>query len=105
MKDIGETIFIIRIKIYRVHVIDKVLRSFKMHESKKGFTPFSPSINQSKAQCPLTKDERDRIINVAYAYAVGSIMHAMIFTQSYVSYNLRTTSMYHMISAMIIGLI
>lgn len=76
-----------------------------MHESKKGFTPLSPSINQSKAQCPLTKDERAQIINVAYPSVVGSIMHAMIFTQSYVSYNLRATSMYHMISAMIIGLI
>ena len=63
MKDLGETTYILGIKIYRDRskriiglsqstYLDKVLERFGMEEAKKGFFPMSHGINLSKTQCP-----------------------------------------------------
>ena len=105
MKDLGEASYILGIRIYRDRsqrllglsqgtYIDKVLRRFNMHGSKKGFIPMSSGINLSKAQSPSTNEERERMRDIPYASAIGSIMYAMICTRPDVSYALSATSRY-----------
>jgi hypothetical protein len=63
MKDLGEATYILDIKIYRDRskmliglsqdaYIDKILNSFNMQDSKKGFLSMLHGINLSKNQCP-----------------------------------------------------
>ena len=54
----------------------------------------SHGVSLSKAQCPSTQDERDRMTKIPYASAIGSIMYAMICTRPDVSYALSATSRY-----------
>ncbi|WVZ58713.1 hypothetical protein U9M48_008953 [Paspalum notatum var. saurae] len=65
MKDLGEADYISGIKIYRDRskkliglsqsiYIDKMLKRFNMHDSKKGFLPLSPGTTLRKTQCPMT---------------------------------------------------
>lgn len=105
MKDLGEATHILGIKIYRDRsrrliglsqstYIDKVLNRFNMQDSKKGFLPMSHGISLCKNQCPSTQDERDRMSQIPYAEAIGSIMYAMLCTRPDVSYALSATSRY-----------
>jgi len=105
MKDLGEAAYILGIKIYRDRskrliglsqstYIDKVLKRFNMHDSKKGFLPMSPGTILSKTQCPSTTDEQKRMSEIPYASAIGSIMYAMICTRPDVSFALSVTSRY-----------
>ncbi|KAK8662903.1 hypothetical protein V6N13_024789 [Hibiscus sabdariffa] len=74
--------------------IDKVLKRFSMEESKKGFLPMRHGISLSKEMCPSTSQERERMSQVSYASAIGSIMYAMICTRLDLSYALSMTSRY-----------
>ena len=105
MKDLGEDVYILGIKIYRGRskrliglsqstYIDKVLNRFSMQDSKRGFLPMSHSVQLSKTQCPSTTDERSIMSRVPYASAIGSIMYAMLCTRPDVSYALSVTSRY-----------
>ena len=105
MKDLGEAAYILGIRIYRDRskrliglsqstYIDKVLKRFNMHDSKKGFLPMSPGTILSKIQCPSTTDEQKRMSEIPYASAIGSIMYAMICTRPDVSFALSVTSRY-----------
>jgi len=105
MKDLGEAAYILGIRIYRDRsqkllglsqstYIDKVLRRFNMHDSKKGFIPMQHGLCLSKTQSPSTKEERDRMNKIPYASAIGSIMYAMLCTRPDVSYALSATSRY-----------
>ena len=92
MKDLGEAAYILGIKIYRDRsrrllglsqstYIDKILKRFSMQESKKGFLPMSHGVSLSKAQCPSTLDERDRMSKISYASAIGSIIQCYVLDQ------------------------
>ena len=105
MKDVGEAIYILGIKIYRDRsrrllglsqstYIDKVLKRFNMSEAKKGFLPLSHGIRLSETQSPSTSDERSRMIRILYASAIGSIMYAMICTRPDVAFAISLTSRY-----------
>ncbi|WVZ88719.1 LOW QUALITY PROTEIN: hypothetical protein U9M48_035204 [Paspalum notatum var. saurae] len=105
MKDLGEAAYILGIKICRDRsrrliglsqstYIDKVLKRFNMHDSKKGFLPMSPGTILSKTQCPSTTDEQKRMSEIPYASAIGSIMYAMICTRPDVSFASSVTSRY-----------
>ncbi|KAK1686099.1 hypothetical protein QYE76_046947, partial [Lolium multiflorum] len=85
MKDLGEASYILGIKIYRDRsrrliglsqstYLDKILKKFRMDESKKGFLPMLPGKVLSKTQGPAT-EERERMCNIPYASAVGSIIY------------------------------
>ncbi|KAK8516623.1 hypothetical protein V6N12_049345 [Hibiscus sabdariffa] len=89
MKDLGEATYILGVKIYRDRsrrllglsqstYIDKVLKRFSMEESKRGFLPMRHGISLSKEMCPSTPQERERMNQIPYASAIGSIMYAMI---------------------------
>ena len=105
MKDLGEAVYILGIKIYRDRskrliglsqstYIDKVLNRFSMQDSKRGYLPMNHGAQLSKTQCPSTTDERSMMDKVPYASAIGSIMYAMLCTRPDVSYALSVTSRY-----------
>ncbi|KAJ9566323.1 hypothetical protein OSB04_002289 [Centaurea solstitialis] len=105
MKDLGEAAYILGIKIYRNRsrrliglsqstYIDKILKRFRMDESKKGFIPMQHGIVLSKAQCPESSQDKDRMKSIPYAFAIGSIMYAMLYTRPDVAYSVSVTSRY-----------
>ncbi|KAJ9538397.1 hypothetical protein OSB04_031130 [Centaurea solstitialis] len=105
MKDLGEAAYILGIKIYRNRsrriiglsqgtYIDKVLKRFRMDESKKGFIPMQHGIVLSKAQCPESSQDKDKMKSIPYASAIGSIMYAMLCTRPDVAYSVSVTSRY-----------
>jgi hypothetical protein len=105
MKDLGEAAYILGIKIYRDRsrrliglsqstYIDKILKRFKMQDSKRGFLPIPHGTFLSKSQSPSTKVELERMNGIPYASAIGSIMYAMLCTRPDVSYALSMTSRY-----------
>ncbi|KAK1691795.1 hypothetical protein QYE76_008492, partial [Lolium multiflorum] len=105
MKDLGEASYILGIKIYRDRsrrliglsqstYLDKILKKFRMDESKKGFLPMLPGKVLSKTQGPATAEERERMCNIPYASAVGSIMYAMLCTRPDIAHAVSLTSRY-----------
>ena len=92
MKDLGEAAYILGIKIYRDRsrrliglsqstYLDKVLKKFKMDQAKKGFLPVLQGVKLSQTQCPTTAEDREKMKDVPYASAIGSIMYAMLCTR------------------------
>ncbi|MBI0385603.1 hypothetical protein JBE27_57380, partial [Streptomyces albiflaviniger] len=92
MKDLGEAAYILGIKIYRDRsrrliglsqstYLDKVLKKFRMDESKKGFLPMLQGKKLSKTQSPVTAEDREKMSVIPYASAIGSIMYAMLCTR------------------------
>ncbi|XXG73025.1 hypothetical protein AAC387_Pa07g2007 [Persea americana] len=91
MKDLGEASHILGIKLLQdrkqrmlglsqaVH-IDAIIARFSMLDSKKGFLPFRHGITLYKDQRPKTPDEIEKMKEVPYALAVGSLMYAMLCT-------------------------
>ncbi|GJY04159.1 retrotransposon protein, putative, ty1-copia subclass [Tanacetum coccineum] len=86
MKDSGETIFILGIKIYRDRskrlielgqnaYMDKILKRYKMDNSKRGHIPIQERLDLNKTQGASTPKEVKRMQNVPYALAVGSIIN------------------------------
>ena len=72
MKDLGETSYILGIKIYRDRskrmlglsqswYIDLILKRFNMEASKKGYLSVSYGIRLSKKICLKTSEERKRM--------------------------------------------
>lgn len=105
MKDLGDAAYILGIRIYRDRsrkmlglsqstYIDKVLKRFSMQEAKRGNLPVTHGVKISKAQCPKSQDDEERMRKIPYASAIGSIMYAMICTRPDVSYALSMTSRY-----------
>ena len=103
MKDLGDTFYILGIKIYRdrskrmlglsqSRYIDLVLKRFSMDGSKRGYFPMSQGIHLSKRMSPKIPKERNRMSSIPYASAVGSIMYAMLCTRSDKAYALGIAS-------------
>ncbi|KAJ9544263.1 hypothetical protein OSB04_023970 [Centaurea solstitialis] len=105
MKDLGEAAYILGIKIYRNRCkrliglsqstyIDKILKKFRMDESKKEFIPMQHGIVLSKTQCPVSSQDQDKMKSIPYASAIGSIMYAMLCTRPDIAYSVSVTSRY-----------
>ncbi|KAJ9547185.1 hypothetical protein OSB04_019728 [Centaurea solstitialis] len=105
MKDLGEAAYILGIQIYRNRskrliglsqstYIDKILKKFRMDESKKGFIPMQHGIVLSKTQCPVSSQDQDKMKSVPYASAIESIIYAMLCTRPDVAYSVSVTSRY-----------
>ena len=54
---------------------DKILKEFKMDQSKKGFLPVLQGVKLSQTQCPTTAEDREKMEVIPYASAIGSIMY------------------------------
>nr|GEX08933.1 ribonuclease H-like domain-containing protein [Tanacetum cinerariifolium] len=86
MKDLGEVTFILGIKIYRdiskqliglsqSAYMDKILKIFRMDNSKCGYILTQERLDLNKTQCASVPEEVRRMHNVPYASTVGSIMY------------------------------
>ncbi|GKD36586.1 retrotransposon protein, putative, ty1-copia subclass [Tanacetum coccineum] len=103
MKDLGETTYILGIKIYRDRsrwliglcqsaYIEKTLKRFHMENSKRRSIPMQEKLRLSKSQGASTPAELKRIQNVPYASTVGSIMYAVRCTRPDVAFAQNITS-------------
>ncbi|GKA80241.1 retrotransposon protein, putative, ty1-copia subclass, partial [Tanacetum coccineum] len=92
MKDLGEASFILGIKIYRDRskrliglgqnaYMDKILKRYRMDNSKRDHIPMQERLDLNKTQGASTPKEVKRMQNVPYASAVGSIMYAVRCTR------------------------
>ncbi|GJY29152.1 retrotransposon protein, putative, ty1-copia subclass [Tanacetum coccineum] len=88
MKDLGEAAFILGIKIYRDRskrliglsknaYMDKILKRYRMDNSKRSNIPMQEILDLNKTQGASTPEEVKRMQNVPYASVVGSIMTAV----------------------------
>ena len=91
-KDLGEAAYILSIKIYRDRsrrlisfsmstYLDRILKQFKMKQSKKEFLPVLQGVKLSKTQSPTTAEDRERMKVIPYASSIGSIKYAMLCTR------------------------
>ena len=82
MKDLGDAAFILGIRIYRDRskrpielsqnvYIDKILKRFKMHDSKKGIVPMAVTAIVSKNPGPTSQEDKDCMSRVPYVSAIG----------------------------------
>ena len=89
MKDLGEISFILGIKVCRDGsrrmlglsqkiYIEKVLKRFRMENSKKRLIPFRHGIHLSKNMCPNTLKEIECMSKIPYTSAIKSLMYAML---------------------------
>ncbi|GJR43388.1 retrotransposon protein, putative, ty1-copia subclass [Tanacetum coccineum] len=103
MKDLREASFILGIKIYRNRskrlirlfqnaYMDKILKRYKMDNSKRGHIPMQERLDLNKSQGAQTPKEVNRMKNVPYASAVGSIIYAVRCTRPDVAFAQNMTS-------------
>nr|GEU33153.1 zinc finger, CCHC-type [Tanacetum cinerariifolium] len=92
MKDLGEAAYILGIKIYRDRskrliglcqsaYIKKILKRYYMKNSKRGTIPMQKKLKLSKSQGASTPAEKQRMQNVPYALAIGSIIYAVRYAE------------------------
>ncbi|GJR99659.1 retrotransposon protein, putative, ty1-copia subclass [Tanacetum coccineum] len=97
MKDLGEAAFILGINIYRDRskrliglgqnaYMDKILKRYKMNNSKRGHIPMQERLDLNKTQGASTLEEVKRMQNIPYASAVGSIIYAVRCTRPDVAF-------------------
>ncbi|GJV05883.1 retrotransposon protein, putative, ty1-copia subclass [Tanacetum coccineum] len=88
MKYLGEAAYILGIKIYRDRsklliglnqsaYIEKILKRFYMENSKRGMIPMQEKVKLSNSQGASTPAEKQRMQNIPYASAIGSIMYVV----------------------------
>ncbi|GKC93474.1 retrotransposon protein, putative, ty1-copia subclass [Tanacetum coccineum] len=103
IKDLGEAAYILGIKIYRDRskrliglcqsaFIEKILKRFNMENSKRGTIPMQEKLKFSKSQGASTPAEIQRMQNIPYASAVGSIMYVVRCTRPDVAFAQNITS-------------
>jgi hypothetical protein len=92
MKDMGEAAYVLGIKIYRDRsrrllalsqstYLDKVLKRFRMENSKKGPLPVMKGVSLGVTQCMATEFKKSVMSDIPYASAIGSIMYAVLSTR------------------------
>ncbi|GJS84546.1 retrotransposon protein, putative, ty1-copia subclass [Tanacetum coccineum] len=97
MKDLGDAAYILGIKIYRDRskrliglnqsaYIKKILKRFYMENSKRGMIPMQEKLKLSKSQGASTPAEKQRMQNIPYASAIGSIMYDVRCTRPNVAF-------------------
>ncbi|GKB78066.1 retrotransposon protein, putative, ty1-copia subclass [Tanacetum coccineum] len=103
MKDLGDAAYILVIKIYRDRskwliglcqsaYIEKILKRYYMENSKRGMIPMQEKLKLSKSQGASTPAEKQRMQNIPYASAIGSIMCAVRCTCPNVAFAQNITS-------------
>ncbi|GJU41167.1 retrotransposon protein, putative, ty1-copia subclass [Tanacetum coccineum] len=102
-QSLGEAAFILGIKIYKDRskrlirlsqnaYMDKILKRYKMDNSKRGHIPMQERLDLNKTQGASTPKEVKRMQNVPYASVVGSIMYAVRCTRPDVTFAQNITS-------------
>jgi hypothetical protein len=97
MKDMGEADYILGVKIFRDRskkllgllqqtYIKKILECFQMNDCKPIDNPIAKGEKLCLEMCPKTQDEIKKMARVPYANAIGSLMYAVMCTQSDICY-------------------
>ena len=105
MKDLGEAVYILGMKIYRDRskrllrlsqstYIDTMLKWFSMKNFKKGYLSIGHRLSLSKRDCLITPQEREHTSRILYTLIIGSIIYVIIYTRSNVAYSLGVVSRY-----------
>jgi len=105
MKDMGEARYVLGVEIVRNRpkkllgmcqeaYIKRVLERFRMHHSKPVDTPVENGLTLSLDQCPKTDQEKEKMKDVPYANAVGSLMYAMLCTRPDICFAVGLVSRY-----------
>jgi len=92
MKDLGETTYILGIKIYRDRskrllglsqsmYIDTIRKRYNMDKSKRGYLPIGNGVTLTRKDCPKTTEERERMNSVSYSSVVGVMIYTMTCTR------------------------
>ncbi|GJS20522.1 retrotransposon protein, putative, ty1-copia subclass [Tanacetum coccineum] len=103
MKDLGDAAYILGIKIYRDRskrliglcqsdYIEKILKRYYIENSKRRTIPMQEKLKLSKSQGASTPSEKQRMQNVPYALAIGSIMYVVRCTRPDVTFAQNITS-------------
>ena len=103
MKDMGEASYVLGVKITRDRskrllalsqetYVRKVLERFNMTNCKGIDTPVEKNINLSKEMSPKNSDEKEKMKNIPYSNAVGSLMYAMMCTRPDICYGVGLVS-------------
>ncbi|GJS41150.1 retrotransposon protein, putative, ty1-copia subclass [Tanacetum coccineum] len=103
LKNLGKLHFILESIFYRDRskrliglcqnaYMDKILKRYKMDNSKRGHIPMQERLDLNKSQGAQTPNEVNRMKNVPYASAVGSIMYAVRCTRPDVAFAQNMTS-------------
>nr|GEW40153.1 hypothetical protein [Tanacetum cinerariifolium] len=103
IKDLGKAAYILGIKIYQDRskrliglcqsaYIEKILKRFYLENSKRGTIPMQEKLKLSKSQGASTPAELQRMQNILYAFAVGSIMYVVGCTRPDVAFAENITS-------------
>ena len=61
--------------------LDKILKEFKMDQSKKKFFPVLQGVKLSKTQSPTMAEDRKRMKVIPYATVIGSIKYVVLCTR------------------------
>ncbi|GJY04052.1 retrotransposon protein, putative, ty1-copia subclass [Tanacetum coccineum] len=97
MKDLGEAIYILGIKMLRdrskrlialsqIVYLEKILKKFRMDSSKKGYTPMMEKPDYRRSQGAKTPNEVQRMWRVPYPSTIGSIIYAVRCTRPNVAF-------------------
>ncbi|GKG40091.1 hypothetical protein Tco_0466868, partial [Tanacetum coccineum] len=65
---------------------DKILKRYRMDNSKRGYIPMQERLDLNKKQGASTPEEVKHMQNLPYALAVGSIMYAVRCTRPDVAF-------------------
>ncbi|GJR34289.1 retrotransposon protein, putative, ty1-copia subclass [Tanacetum coccineum] len=103
MKDLGDAAYILGIKIYRDRserlislcqsaYIENILKRYYMENSKRGTIPMQEKLKLCKSKGAFTPTEKQRMQNVPYESAIGSIMYVVRCTRPDVAFAQNITS-------------
>ena len=92
MKDMGEASYVIGIKIHRDRFqgilglsqetyINKVLERFRMKNCSPSVSLIVKGDRFNLGQCPKNDLESEQMKNIPYAFTVGSLMYAQVYTR------------------------
>ena len=92
MKDMGDASYVIGIKIHRDRhqgtlglsqeaYINKILERFRMKDCSPSVAPIMKGDKFNLNRCPKNDLEREKIKDIPYASAVGSLMYAQVCTR------------------------
>ena len=83
-----------KLTLSQADYIEKVLQHFSMEKAKAINTPLPGHLKLTKEMCPKTQEEEDKMSNVPYASAVGSLMYAMLCTRPDIAHAVGVVSRY-----------
>ncbi|KAL0431935.1 UNVERIFIED_CONTAM: Retrovirus-related Pol polyprotein from transposon TNT 1-94 [Sesamum radiatum] len=102
MKDLGNVKKILGMTIERdqknstifLNQIKSVLEKFSMTNSKPVSVPLVAHFQLCRDQCPKTDSEKEKMKNIPYSNAIGSVMYLMVSTRPNIVYTVSCLSRY-----------